>query len=132
MLELDASTFFFLGRVSPETFGTAFFVVFPPPDDDAGATAVVVVVVVVVIVVVLVVVLAGLVMFVLVVTCFLPCGLARMAGVVVVVVVAEEADARGGLAERTTFLPATCVFPVLAPAAAGGAAVGGFTCGSRL
>ena len=76
-------------------------------------------------------------MFVLVVMCFLPCGLVRMAGVVVVV---EEADARDGLAERTTFLPATCVFPALAPApapapeaaAAGGAAVGGFTCGSRL
>ena len=61
---------------------------------------------------------------------------------VVVVVIVEDADARGGLAERTTFLPATCVFPALAPApapapvpeaaAAGGAAGGGFTCGSRL
>ena len=71
-------------------------------------------------------------MFVLVVMCFLPCGLARMAGVVVVVVVVEEADARDGLAERTTFFPSTCVFPALAPAPAGGAAGGGFTCGSRL
>ena len=124
----DASTFFFLG-------GAAFLVVvFPPPDDDAGAGAGAVVVVVVV-----VVGLVGLVryvVFVLVVACFLPCGLVRMTGVVVVVVVVEEADARGGLVERTTFFPATCVFPVLAPvpeaAAAGGAAVGGFTSGSRL